>query len=152
LDIGLVTFALLRKLDVLSGLSDRQLDAVARLLRPFFAVPNQRIVRKGDVGGTVYFIGSGAVEVILPHARVQLGTGEFFGEMASLSGQRRNADIVALTYCRLLILRKSDFDRFMAENPEAKLAIERVAAARGAINEAAELTTETRATPSTSSP
>ncbi len=152
LDIGLVTFALLRKLDVLAGLSDRQLDTVARLLRPLFAVPNQRIVRKGDVGGTVYFIGSGAVEVILPHARIQLGTGEFFGEMALLSRQRRNADIVALTYCRLLVLRKSDFDRFMAENPEAKLAIERVAAARSAINEAAELASETQATRSTSSP
>jgi monovalent cation:H+ antiporter, CPA1 family len=152
LDIGLVTFALLRKLDLLSDLSDRQLDAVARLLRPFFAVPNQRIVRKGDAGGAVYLIGSGAVEVILPQARVRLGTGEFFGEMALLSGQRRNADVVAMTYCRLLVLRKSDFDRFMAANPEAKAAIERVAAARSAINKVNELASETGVTGSTSSP
>lgn len=136
LDIGLVTFALLRKLDLLSNLSDRQLDAVARLLRPFFAVPNQRILRRGDVGDRIYFIGSGAVEVILENARFRLGTGEFFGEMALLSGRRRNADIVALTYCRLLVLRKSDFDRFMIANPEAKAAIERVATARRTMNEA----------------
>jgi monovalent cation:H+ antiporter, CPA1 family len=152
LDIGLVTFALLRKLDILSDLSDRQLDAVARLLRPFFAVPNQRIVRKGDVGAAVYFIGSGAVEVILPQGRVRLGTGEFFGEMALLSGQRRNADIVALTYCRLLVLRKSDFERFMAANPDAKVAIERVAAARSAANEDNELAAKIDATRSRSSP
>jgi len=152
LDIGLVTFALLRKLDLFSDLSDRQLDDVAQLLRPFFAVPNQRIVRQGEVGGAVYFIGSGAVEVILPHARVRLGTGEFFGEMALLSGQRRNADIVALTYCRLLVLRKSDFDRFMTANPEAKIAIERVAAERSAFNETNERAAETRMTPSASSP
>ena len=152
MDIGFLTFAMLRKLDLLSDLSDRQLDAVARSLRPFFAVPNQRIVRKGEVGGAVYFIGSGAVEVILPQARVRLGTGEFFGEMALLSGQRRNADVVALTYCRLLVLRKSDFDRFLAANPEAKIAIERVAAARSASNEATEPGSGTRVIRSTSLP
>ncbi len=135
-DIGLVTFPLLRKLDLLSGLSDRQLGAVAKLLRPRFAVPNERIVRKGDAGDAVYFIGSGAVDVILPGRHVHLGTGDFFGEMALLLGRKRNADIVALTYCRLLVLRKSDFERFTAANPEAGSAIEAVAAARRAMNEA----------------
>lgn len=137
-DIGLVTFPLLRKLDLLSGLSDRQLAAVAKLLRPRFAVPNERIVRKGDAGDAVYFIGSGAVDVILPGRHVHLGTGDFFGEMALLLGRKRNADIVALTYCRLLVLRKSDFERFTAANPEAGSAIEAVAAARRAMNEAHE--------------
>jgi CPA1 family monovalent cation:H+ antiporter len=72
--------------------------------------------------------------VILPERRVRLGTGDFFGEMALLSGRPRQADIVALTYCQLLILRRSDLERFMAANPEAKATIDRVAAARLAMN------------------
>ena len=75
-----------------------------------------------------------AVEVILPERRVRLGSGEFFGEMALLSGRVRQADVVALTFCQLLVLRRSDFERFIKANPEAKSTIDRVAAARLAMN------------------
>jgi monovalent cation:H+ antiporter, CPA1 family len=98
-------------------------------------VPNERIVRKGDVGDSVFFIASGAADVILPHRRVQLGTGDFFGEMALLTGQPRTADVVAQTYCRLLELRKMDFDRFMANNPRAQQEIARAAATRDSRNQ-----------------
>jgi len=63
-----------------------------------------------------------------------LGSGDFFGEMALLSGRPRQADIVALTYCQLLILRRSDLERFMSANPEARATIDRVATARLAMN------------------
>jgi CPA1 family monovalent cation:H+ antiporter len=54
--------------------------------------------------------------------------------MALLTGQPRQADIVALTYCQLLVLRKSDFDRFVAANPDAGAIINRVAETRMAMN------------------
>ena len=74
--------------------------------------------------------------MMLPEHRVRLGTGEVFGEMALLTGQPRLADVVALTYCRLLVLRKLDFDQFMGTNPQAEAAIKRVAAERTAMNRA----------------
>jgi CPA1 family monovalent cation:H+ antiporter len=134
-DIGLDTHRLIERLDLLSGLDERQLDRVARLLRPRFTVPNERIIRKGDRGDAVFFIVSGAVEVALPAGPVRLGSGEFFGEMALLSGQPRQADITALTYCRLLVLRKADFEQFMTANPEAREAISRTAASRLSMNQ-----------------
>ena len=73
--------------------------------------------------------------MILPARRVQLGNGEFFGEMALLSGRPRQADVVALTYCRLLVLRKADFERFLAANPEAKAEVNRIAEARLSVNQ-----------------
>ena len=111
-----------------------QLDRVAKLLRPRFTVPNERIVRAGARGDAVFFIASGAVEVRLPARHVRLGSGEFFGEMALLTGRPRQADVVALSYCRLLVLRKADFDRFVAANPDAGAVINRVAQARLAMN------------------
>jgi CPA1 family monovalent cation:H+ antiporter len=134
-DIGLDTHRLIERLDILSGLDERQLGRVAMLLRPRFTVPNERIIRKGDRGDAVFFIASGAVEVTLPAGPVRLGSGEFFGEMALLSGQPRQADITALTYCRLLVLRKADFEHFMTANPEARKAINRIAASRQSMNQ-----------------
>jgi monovalent cation:H+ antiporter, CPA1 family len=110
----------IERLDLLSALNNIQLDRVAKLLRPRFTVPNERVLRGGDRGDAVFFIASGAVEVRLPVRHVRLGTGEFFGEMALLTGQPRQADVVALSYCRLLVLRKADFDRFVTTNPDAE--------------------------------
>jgi monovalent cation:H+ antiporter, CPA1 family len=134
-DIGLDTHRLIERLDLLAGLDERQLDRVAKLLRPRFTVPNEHIIRKGDRGDAVYFIASGAVEVALPRRPIRLGSGEFFGEMALLSGRPRQADVMALTYCRLLVLRKTDFERFMTANPDAREAINRVAASRHSMNQ-----------------
>jgi Na+:H+ antiporter len=133
-DIGLDTRRLIERLDLLSALNNIQLDRVAKLLRPRFTVPNERVLRGGDCGDAVFFIASGAVEVRLPVRHVRLGTGEFFGEMALLTGQPRQADVVALSYCRLLVLRKADFDRFVTTNPDAGAVINRVAQARLAMN------------------
>lgn len=133
-DMGLDTRRLIERLDLLGGLSATQLDRVVRLLRPRFTVPNELIFRAGARGDAVFFIASGAVEVRLEHRHIRLGTGEFFGEMALLTGQPRQADIVALSYCRLLVLRKSDFDRLIAANPDAGAIINRVAEARIAMN------------------
>ena len=65
--------------------------------------------------------------------------------MALLSGRVRQADVIALTYCRLLELRRADFERFRTENPEAREQIDQVVAARLKMNEAddASLTRET---------
>jgi monovalent cation:H+ antiporter, CPA1 family len=134
-DIGLDTHRLIERLDILSDLDERQLDRVTKLLRPRFTVPNERIIRKGEQGDAVYFIASGAVEVALPARPVRLGSGEFFGEMALLSGRPRQADVTALTYCRLLALRKTDFERFMAANPETRAAIDRITQARHSMNQ-----------------
>jgi CPA1 family monovalent cation:H+ antiporter len=134
LDLGLKTHQMVRRLDFLSGLEEPQLDRVAKLLRPRFTVPGERIVRTGDRADACYFIASGAVEVRRLHRTIGLGSGDFFGELALLTGLPRQGDVVAVTYCRLLVLRKADFDAFLAANPEAKAVIMRTAQARIAEN------------------
>jgi monovalent cation:H+ antiporter, CPA1 family len=133
-NIGLDTHQLVKRFDLLAGLDEVQLDQVCRLLRPRLAVPNDIIIRRGERGDAVFFIASGAVEVRVGVRRIRLGTGEFFGEMALLSGRLRQADVAALTYCQLLVLRRADFERFMAANPEARETIRQIAAARQAMN------------------
>jgi CPA1 family monovalent cation:H+ antiporter len=129
-DIGLDTERLIARLDLFAGLDQKQLEGVRKLLRARFTFPNELIVRKGERGDAVFFIASGAAEVILPDRRIPLGTGDFFGEMAMITGEPRQADVRSQTYCRLLVLRKTDFDRFMRANPNVRGKIKEVAERR----------------------
>ncbi len=133
-DLGLDTRELIGRLDLFADLNDQQLERVQKLLRPRFVAPRERIVREGDEGDACYFIASGAAEVVFPGRRIPLGSGDLFGEMALLSGMTRQADVVAMTYCRLLVLRKLDFDRFMQDNGDIRLVIHKIAATRSSMN------------------
>jgi monovalent cation:H+ antiporter, CPA1 family len=133
-DIGLDTRDLVGRLDLFEGLDSQQLESVRKLLRPRFTVPKELIVRQGEPGDSMFFIASGAVEVALPSSSIPLRSGEVFGEMALLTGEPRQADVRALTYCRLLVLRKADFDRFMGENRSLRLKINQIAQTRASVN------------------
>jgi monovalent cation:H+ antiporter, CPA1 family len=133
-DLGLRTEELINRFEMFSGLDAHEIKALGRLFRPRLALPDERIVRKGDRGAHVFFISSGAVEVILPGKNKRLGRGDFFGEMALISGGRRTADVIAMGYCQLLVLSAADFRRFLATNQTAKAHIDRVVEARTTMN------------------
>ena len=137
LDLGLRTEELIKRFDMFRGLGEMEIKALARLFRPRLALPEEKIIRQGDRGTHVFFVSSGAVEVMLPEEKVRLGRGDFFGEMALLSGRRRTADVIAMGYCQLLVLSATDFRRFLAANPTAKVQIDSVAEARTVMNEKA---------------
>ncbi len=133
-DIGLDSRALMARLDLFAGLDDRHLDSIARLLRPRLVVPREIIVRKGDRGDAAFFIASGAAEVLLPQRNVLLGSGDVFGEMALITGEPRQADVKAQTYTRLLVLRRTDFDRLMRANPDLSAKFNAIAETRRQAN------------------
>jgi len=135
LDLGLRAEDLLSQFDMFAGLGAAELRALARLFRPRLLVPDEMVIRKGDRGNAMFLISSGAVEVVLPNDRVRLGSGDFFGEMALLSRTRRQADVVALGYCLVLVLSAADFRRFLRDYPGAKAEIDRIAEERARANE-----------------
>ena len=130
LDLGLDVRRLMAKLPVLGGLAPARLAELAALLRPRLALPGERILVKGSPGDAMYFIASGAVEVLLDASRVRLGSGDFFGELALLTRQPRVADVIALGYCQLLTLRREDFRRFLRAHRELVAVLRRVASER----------------------
>ena len=91
---------------------------VARLLRPREYPPGAIIVRQGALGDCMYFVASGEVEVQVRPEPVVLGPGEFFGEVALLTGGVRNATIVAARHCTLLILDIVDFRELLGRQPD----------------------------------
>jgi CPA1 family monovalent cation:H+ antiporter len=130
LDLGLDRAGLLARVPLLSELPAEVRSDLLRLLRPRLALPGERIVRRGERGDAMYFIASGAVEVQLDGGPVRLGTGDVFGEMALLLQQPRRADVIALGYCRLLVLRREAVRRFLKRHPELAESLRRIARAR----------------------
>ncbi|QEX21939.1 hypothetical protein FRZ61_18680 [Hypericibacter adhaerens] len=115
------------------------LDAQARedlllLFRPRTAAPGERIIRKGDRPDAAYFISKGGVQVSVGGREIPLGPGEFFGEMALLSGARRSADVTATDYCQLLMLDQREFRTFVARHPRLREHLDELAAQRSAMN------------------
>jgi monovalent cation:H+ antiporter, CPA1 family len=132
LDLGLKREDLVRRVPMFAALDVKSRHSVERLLRPRLAVPDEVIVRKGERGDAMYFISSGAVEVRISPAPVQLGSGDFFGELALLVSDRRTADVAALGYCQLLTLAARDLHRLFGTEPGLRDQIRAVAEARTA--------------------
>jgi CPA1 family monovalent cation:H+ antiporter len=136
LDLGLATRELVADFPLFAGLEPAQLDKITALLKPLFAVPGERLIRRGERGSAMYFISSGAVEVAVGSEKIQLGRGDFFGELALLGGRERRADVTALGYCQLLVLDEVDFRALLATDASIHRQISQIAADRLEMNRA----------------
>lgn len=130
LDLGLDVPALVARVPLLEGLGPDAQRELGRLLVPRLALPGEAIVREGESGDSMFFIASGAVEVRLRDEPVRLGTGDFFGELALLTRRPRRADVVAIAYCKLLVLGRAAFRDFLRTHPEMMRRVRTVAAQR----------------------
>ena len=111
---------LLRSMELFGELADNELGKIARLLKELKAAENEIIFEQGDAGDALYIVLSGRVRIAstdhFGRERVLAfyGPGEFFGDMAVLTGEPRSATASASTDVRLLQLRKEDFDMLVA--------------------------------------
>jgi len=91
---------------------------VARLLRPRDYAAGAVIVRRGEPGDCMYFVASGEVEIEIDPEPLRLGAGEFFGEIALLTGTPRTATVFAAEACTLLRLDIAEFRELMSQQPD----------------------------------
>ncbi|XP_054768061.2 potassium/sodium hyperpolarization-activated cyclic nucleotide-gated channel 4-like isoform X1 [Lytechinus pictus] len=77
------------------------------------------IIKAGSLGGAMYFIEHGTVEVWVDDRVVnRLSDGDHFGEISLLIDERRVASIVAATTCDVFCLCREDFSKVLKEYPE----------------------------------
>ncbi len=86
----------LRKVPLFSGLSKKELELLARLLKEQKHPAGSTIVEDGQGGLGLYIIKEGAASVRKKgRTLARLGPGDFFGEIAVLDGGPRTASVVA---------------------------------------------------------
>jgi voltage-gated potassium channel len=112
------TWELVARVPFFHNIGASLIAEVARLLRPRDYPAGAVIMRRGEAGDCMYFVVEGEVEIQLQSGPVYLGPDQFFGELALLTGDPRNATVAAARSCTLLVLDIVDFHELLARQPE----------------------------------
>ena len=121
--------SVLQNIPMFAGLSEDQLEQIARVAVSRKVPRNTTIVLVGDHTDSLFVIVSGSAKVLNRDAEgnevilTLLGAGECFGEMGLIDGSPRSADVVASETCELLEIAKTDFIKALAANVELCLNI-----------------------------
>jgi len=100
----------LKTVDAFQDLTPTELTNVAEKMTKRRFVKGDVIIRQGDVGEEFFLISEGTVEVMREGRDVAaLGAGDFFGEAALITGEPRNATVVASDDLDTYVLGKTEF-------------------------------------------
>jgi len=89
------------------------------------------LVREGDFGHAVFAIRSGTADVVHDGTVVNtLGPGDYFGEVAVMSGGRRSASVVATSQLTLVTIFNREVWRLEREAPDVAAVLRDAISAR----------------------
>jgi CRP/FNR family cyclic AMP-dependent transcriptional regulator len=88
----------LKKVPLFQGLEDRELQQIADSMQERRYSAGETVTRQGTGGAGFFVVEEGEAEVSVDgDPRGQIGPGDYFGEIALLTGSDRTATITALT-------------------------------------------------------
>ena len=121
----------LRAIPLFAGLDDGALDRIAELATEVDARSGQVLTRLDDPGAGMFVVEEGSVAVELRSRTLELGPGQFFGELSLLvADMRRIARVRATSDARLLAVSRADFAALLESEPRLALAMLPVLAQR----------------------
>ncbi len=125
----------LRRVPLFSSIPEKQLLEIAAQGEILFMEKGETIFHEGDAGDSMYIIKSGSVGVygMAEDSEVfvaALHRGDFFGEMALLTGKPRSATIRVILDAHLYRFAKTGFDFLLKRNPSLGLYLSRLYAHR----------------------
>jgi hypothetical protein len=121
--VGGVDARALRRVKILGGMSDEQLQRFAQFMEVERAPQWSTIVKQGDPGDTMYLILQGELRVRInvmgkETILTTLGVGDFFGDISLFDQGPRSADVVANNDSVLLKISSSAFEDLSKKAPE----------------------------------
>jgi small-conductance mechanosensitive channel/CRP-like cAMP-binding protein len=114
----------LRSTPIWSVLSDQEMSLLAGRLKAVVHGPGEAIVRQGEDGSSMFLITRGSVAVTLNDGMgntehvATLSSGDFFGEMSLLTGEKRTATVTAAGEVECIEMHKADVSDILLERPE----------------------------------
>jgi CRP-like cAMP-binding protein len=128
----------LRRVSLFAELGEDDLQCVADAVNEVEVPAGQLLVQPGTAGSGMFFIAEGTAVVETKRDEIELGPGQFFGELALISeNTTRTARVQAKTDLRCLALDRASFRTLVAEHPEVAASLLEVALGRLAENAAA---------------
>jgi CRP-like cAMP-binding protein/Fe-S-cluster-containing hydrogenase component 2 len=125
----------LRQVSIFTALSDQDLDDLVSRIKLKSFKKGEVIIRQGDEGDSLYLVRAGFVKVSLgelAHEKIltYLREGSYFGEAALVRGEKRNANVVAMTPVEAVQILKADVGHILAKNPRIAEEFERAVSDR----------------------
>jgi putative ABC transport system ATP-binding protein len=100
----------LKTVDAFGYLTPLELTNVAEKMTKRQFIVDDVVIRQGEAGEEFFLISDGTVEVMREgHDVASLGAGDFFGEGALITGEPRNATVIAKDNLETYVLGKTDF-------------------------------------------
>ena len=115
---------LLRTMDIFEALPSEELETIAQLLRERRLAETEVLCRQGEPGDALFIVTGGRIRLSTmdPAGNEKVLTyftdGQFFGEMALLTGAPRSATATAETDAQVLVLHKQAFDQLLASHAQ----------------------------------
>jgi small-conductance mechanosensitive channel/CRP-like cAMP-binding protein len=125
----------LRGIDLFLPLTDDERHTAVASFTQLHYAAGERIIGEGEPGDSFFVVDRGEVEVSKKLAGkdrplARLTSGQFFGEMALLTGEARSATVVAADDVDLFRLNKAGFQKIIAGNPSIAVEISGILAER----------------------
>ena len=103
---------------IFSELSKSDLRSISRLMTATTVKEGKNLTRQGQIGREFVVILEGKADVMIDFRKVAtLRAGDFFGELSLLSGEPRNATVVAKTDIMAQVLTRQEFLALLDEKP-----------------------------------
>jgi small-conductance mechanosensitive channel len=127
--------AILRGEPLFDCLDDAQLDNVLHSARINHYGRGERVIEEGAEGDSMFIVLRGSVHVSVSRngANIRLGSmrsGDCFGEMSLLTGERRSASIRADSDCEVLEISKEVMAEVMRDSPQCLTQLSEILAKR----------------------
>lgn len=132
--------AALRSHPVFKVLSETQIADLLAVGETLLFASTEPIVTQGETGASMFLVVRGHVEVVISrdHQRLTVATlnaGDCFGEMSLLTGEPRNATVVAQGEVTVVEITKDDFLPLARANPDLLAKLSEILAQRQLANE-----------------
>jgi putative ABC transport system ATP-binding protein len=117
----------LKGVELFKALTPNELTHVAERMTKRHYLPGDVVIQQGDIGHELFLVSDGGVRVERSGQEVaRLGPGEFFGELALLSGNPRNASVIATDPLETYVLGEADFRAAMDQSESFRDQLRRV--------------------------
>lgn len=122
---------LLRRVPLFELCSKRELQEVASIADELSLPEGRRLAVEGAAGHEFMIVVEGSAEVRRGGRKVNvLGSGDFLGEIALITGRKRTASVTTLEPARILVITGRDFKRLLRDVPSIQPKVMQALAAR----------------------
>lgn len=114
---------ILRQQPLFKCLGDEQLDALMPRGRVVHFGKDEKLIRQGDIGDSMFILVEGQANVVFERNGsskyvASLAPGDCFGEMSLLTGEKRSATVIAQTDCEVVEIARPVLAKSLKQNPE----------------------------------